>query len=158
MVNVKTLFMAFLATTAIANPVGVLEERAGDSVTCKYKDEAGKQQSVTFSTSSAKTLAKKAPAGTAQTASGYPHEYQNFDNMKWPNSQCNSAKVKTLEFPIFTAKNKQNTLYDYTKKKDSNKPGPCRMVYAQTGGAFCGLMCHESMVENDDSRGFKLCK
>lgn len=32
MVNVKTVFMAFLATTAIANPVGILEDRAGDAV------------------------------------------------------------------------------------------------------------------------------
>lgn len=32
MVGVKTFFLAFLATTAIATPVIVLEERAGDAV------------------------------------------------------------------------------------------------------------------------------
>lgn len=128
-------------------------------VTCKYKDEAGKPQTATFSTSSARTLAKKAPAGTAKTTSGYPHEFENNGiPIKWPNSQCNSAKVKTLEYPIFTDKKKQNTLYDYTKKKDNNKPGACRIVYAEIGGAFCGIMCHESMVENAEDRDFKLCK
>lgn len=44
------------------------------------------------------------------------------------------------------------------KKKDNKKPGPCRIVYAQTGSAFCGIMCHESMVQNADDRDFKLCK
>lgn len=32
MIGFKALFLAFLATTAIANPGAVLEERAGDSV------------------------------------------------------------------------------------------------------------------------------
>lgn len=129
-----------------------------EQVSCKYKDESGKSQSVTFTTSTAQALAKKAPAGSPATTSGYPHIFQNLGTpLVWPNAQCNSAKVATLEYPINVAKSAQATLYDYTKKKDVNKPGPCRIVYAQVGGAFCGIMCHESMVENDDNRDFLLC-
>ena len=75
--------------------------------------------------------------------------------------------MKTLEFLIdetgymysWTGVWISNTLVD--KKK---KPGPCRVVYSETDGHYCGVMCHKEYndVEGQSSteldKGFELCK
>lgn len=115
---------------------------------------------MTFNEGAAKKLAKIGPSGnTFKTYSGYPHEFSNSDEISWDSSACNSDKVTTLELPIFSngdvyqwngsgSKGKGST--PSTKKPD---PGRCRVVYSESDGHYCGVMCHN----DGDEKGFKKC-
>lgn len=111
---------------------------------------------VSFSEDYAKKLAKQAPSGkNIHTASGYPHIFQNLDHIQWDNKACISPKVKTLEFPILEGKNPK--MYPWNKKPRA-EPGPCRVVYSETDGHYCGVMCHKDRKANDDDqKGFNKC-
>ncbi|KAL2004514.1 hypothetical protein VTN00DRAFT_3399 [Thermoascus crustaceus] len=152
MVPIKVkFFLALLVGTALATPLATPVEARDRRLTCTV---AGKK--VSFSEDYAKSLAKKAPSGkNIHTASGYPHEFQNLDHIKWDNKACMSKNVKTLEFPILEGKNPK--MYPWNKRP-REEPGPCRVVYSETDGHYCGVMCHKDRKPNgDDQKGFNRC-
>lgn len=117
-----------------------------------------------FSWQSAKKLVKTIPAGDVNksytTASGYPHAFANIDNLQWSQPECryNSKKSGTvvglIEFPIYGNPDELK-VFPYKSKKTGGVP-PCRAVYARTGGAFCGVMCHKS-EDSQNVKGFNMC-
>ncbi|KAF2666549.1 hypothetical protein BT63DRAFT_457498 [Microthyrium microscopicum] len=154
MVGTSTLLLAIGAAN-------IASAAALASVSCTLG--SGKQtEKLSFDLTYAQNLAKRSPSGkNIHTASNYPHVFQNFDGIKWPNAACNSKKVNVLEFPILEKKgNKDPPDYAWNKKPKQD-PGPCRIVYSETDGHFCGIMCHkvrDSSTGNDSDKGFNLCK
>lgn len=112
---------------------------------------------VSFSEDYGKWLRSNMPAGNVTTASGYPHVFANQEEIKWDDVACNSPRVTTLEFPVLEGQ-KPPDHYQWNQKPKPD-PGPCRVVYGQVGGHYCGVMCHKIRSNNgDDDRGFVKCE
>jgi hypothetical protein len=129
----------------------------------------GKSERYTFDFDYVRNQAKTIPGGTDKTKSGYPHEYHNLDHLSWETSPdraaCSSSKTKTLEFPILARMGKKPPMFKFNENKNTSplsKPGPCRIIKTETGGSFCGIICHiEYNWENPGSetdKGFHECK
>ncbi|KAF5252558.1 hypothetical protein FANTH_2452 [Fusarium anthophilum] len=96
------------------------------------------------------------------TKSGYPHQFNNFGNIKFDDTACNSKKhpVKIYEFPIFQRSSEGTGAVHFdpnkSKSDQTNKPGECRVVFTAENGHLCGVMCHRSMTPGGD-QGFDKC-
>jgi hypothetical protein len=129
----------------------------------------GKTEIYTFDYNYVREQAKSIPGGTQTTKTGYPHEYHNLDHQTWATSPnqatCASPKTKTLGFPVLAQKGKKPPPFKYNESKNSSplsSPGPCRIIKTETGGTFCGIICHiEYNWEKPGSetdKGFNECK
>ncbi|KAJ5655896.1 hypothetical protein N7507_007846 [Penicillium longicatenatum] len=157
MIIKANVLFALLAGSALAIPAKepTSSHNTGRTLKCTVDGKTAK-----IHEDAAKQIAKTAPAGKdINTKSSYPHIFENYDKIQWDNHACNSIKVKTLEFPI----DETGRLYPWngvwigdTLVEKKKEPGPCRVVYSETDGHFCGVMCHKSMKAEGD-QGFDKC-
>ncbi|KAK3387663.1 Ribonuclease/ribotoxin [Podospora didyma] len=83
------------------------------------------------------------PSSGEKQASGYPHEFTNFQNFVWKFNIWACSHHTLYEMPVFS----DGSLYKWDKKRDGpggQNPGPVRAIYTRPddGKDFCGLVAH----------------
>jgi len=140
----------------------ILEARA-DTVTCKPDKNASKNKKWNVDVSYAKAQANK--GGFKAGKSGYPHEYQGKDDIKWDVKECDADKAPLYEYPVFWVGSKGSNgqlewLKDTKKSDDKQKPTPLRVVYVNNNGGtkYCGVMTHTEVDKDNHGKDrFKKC-
>ncbi|KAI7370042.1 hypothetical protein KC354_g1523 [Hortaea werneckii] len=90
--------------------------------------------------------------------SGYPHEFENKEELVWGKPACDNLRNYTLyEYPLY---DDNKTIYKKDKKRkaktDRNRPTPYRATYRnhQGGILLCGVMAHETQEWDNVENGF----
>ncbi|RAH51300.1 uncharacterized protein BO95DRAFT_458651 [Aspergillus brunneoviolaceus CBS 621.78] len=119
-----------------------IQEKRAATITCSSRTNKPKTK-FKAATTTAEAQAKAGGFAT-NTKSGYPHQYQNNDKLKWRIELCDASPegtdIKLLEYPIYWTGVKKKA---WTKDKKNYNQGcdwktPIRVASSETNGTGAG--------------------
>ncbi|KAK2875607.1 hypothetical protein FQN49_001567 [Arthroderma sp. PD_2] len=143
MVSIKAILAFALAGAAIATPI----ENRNNHVKCNNKALKGHEQKL--SVENVQRQLGAAPIDTGK--SGYPHDFENFQNIKFPKG-CRNERLR--EYPVFQA---EGARYNFDSRPKDN-PGPFRVIATAETRLYCGVISHDGENDNPNAGNFHLCE